>query len=183
VRIPGGQTVGHLARRGVPPDRPPAVIPRQGASGPLLRGDLFQVGLGREAEVRLAPLQQRAHITQVDHRTVRLGVRTVPAVLAVLVRADPEVGECLGELAGRALGDTRLVGVLDADQVPAAGLARDVHVNGRHIHPPDVQVTGRARAEPGDLRSVRKRPRRVTPLPVLWARQAGREQGADHCLH
>src|SRR5260370_4246 len=81
---------------------------------PLLGGDLLQGLLGREARVRPALAEQFPGVGQVRIRAPGLGVRPVAAGLVVLVGADGEVRERLGELLGRALGDAGLVGVLEA---------------------------------------------------------------------
>ena len=182
VGVAGRQPFGHFLRIGVPPDRPRAVVTRQGARRPLPRGDLLQILLSREAGIGAPLAEQFADVGQVDLRPRGLGVRPVVAGLVVLVRADGEVRERLGELFGRTLGDARLVGVFQADQVDAAGLPGDVHVNGRRVHAADVQEARRARREAGDLRSFGQVTGRVAVLPVIRFWQVSREQGIDDIL-
>ena len=182
VGIPGGQPLGDLLFGGVAPDGPLAVVAGQGACRPLPGGDLLQVLLGREARVRLALAEQLADVGQVGVGPPGLGVRPVVAGLVVLVGADGEVRERLGELLGRALGDAGLVGVLEADQVAAAGVPGDVHVDGGHVHAADVQEPGRAGREPGDFGAFGQVARRVAALPVLGLGQIRREQGIDEVL-
>ena len=176
------QPLGDLLRIGVAPDRPLAVVTGQGACRPLPRGDLLQVLLGREARVGAALAQQFADVGQVDLRPRGLGVGPVVAGLVVLVRADGEVRERLGELGRGALGDAGLVGVLQADQVDAAGLPGDIHVDRRRVHAADVQVARRARREARDFRFFGQVTGRVALLPVIRLGQVRREQGIDDIL-
>ena len=182
VRVAGRQSLGDLLRIGVAPDRPFAVVARQGACRPLPRGHLLQVLLGREARVGTALAQQFSDISQVDLRPRGLGVWPVVAGLVVLVRADGEVLERLGELGRGALDDTGLVGVLQANQVDAAGLPGDIRVDGRRVHAADGQEARRARREAGDLRFFGQVTGRVEPLPVIRLGQVRREQGIDDIL-
>jgi hypothetical protein len=182
VRIPGGQPLGHLLLRGVAPHGPRPVVAGQGACRPLPGGDLLQVFLGREARIRLTLAEQHADVGQVGARPPGLGVRPVVTVPVIFVRADGEVGERLGELLGRALGHAGLVGVLQSDQVAAAGVPGDVRVDGGHVHAADVQEAGRAGREPGDLGALGQVARRVTARPVLGLGQVRREQGINEML-
>ncbi len=182
VGIARRQPLGHLIRIGVAPDRPLAVVAGQRTRGPLPRGDVLQVLPGREARVRAALAQQFADVGQVGPGPRGLGVGPVAPGLVVLVRPDGEVGERLGELFGRAFGDAGLVGVLEADQVDAAGVPRDIHVDGRRVHAADVQEARRARREAGDARPFWQPARRVAEFPVIRFRQVRREQGIDEFL-
>ena len=60
------RAVRDLLRGGVPPDRPRPVVAGQRAGRPLPGADVLQLGLGREAQVRLALAEQFAHVGQVD---------------------------------------------------------------------------------------------------------------------
>ena len=176
VRLPRGQLLLHLLRRRVPPDGPLAVVAGQRPGRPLLGGDVLQVGLGREVQVGPVLAEQLAHVGQVDLGPAGLHVRAVVPAQVVLGGADREVGQPVRELIDGALGDPGLVGVLDPQQVDTAGLAGQVGVDHRRVDPADVQVTGRAGPEPGDLGLRRQIARRVPLLPVLRTGQVLREQ-------
>jgi hypothetical protein len=179
VRRPGRQPFGHPLRIGIAPAGPLPVVPGQGARGPLPGGDLLELRPGREAQVRLVPAQQLADVGQVDLGPRRLRVRRVAAGPVVFVRGDGEICERLGELRGGTLFDPGLVGVLQADQVDAAGVPGHIRVDGRRVHAADVQEARRARREPGDLRSFRQVAGRVTQLPVLGLGQVSGKERID----
>src|SRR4029077_15846789 len=128
---------------------------------PLPGADFLQLLLGREVHVGPALTEQFADVGQVGLRPRRLGVGTVAAGPVVLVRADGEVLERLGELLGRALGEPGLVGVLQADQVDAAGLPGYVGVDRRREDAADREEAGRAWRDTGDLGSFGQVTRRV----------------------
>ena len=176
------EPLDHLIGIGVPPDGPLAVVARQGTRGPLPGSDLLQVLLGREARVSAALTEQFADVGQVGQRSRRLGVGPVAAGQVVLVRADGEVLERLGELLGRALGEPGLVGVLQADQVDAAGLVGHVSVDRRREHAADGEKARRARRDAGDLRPFGQVTRRVAVLPMIRSRQVRREQRISNLL-
>ncbi len=182
VGIPGGQPLGDLLFGGIAPDGPRAVVPGQGACRPLPGGDLLQLLLGREARVRPTLAEQLADVGQVGIGAPGLRIRPVVPGLIVLVGADGEVGERLGELLGRTLGDPGLVGVLEADQVTATGVPGDINVDGGHVHAADVQEAGRAGREPGDFGAFGQVARRIAVLPVRGLGQIRRKQGIDDVL-
>jgi len=182
VGLVGRQPLGYLLRVGVAPDGPRAVVAGQRARRPRPRGELRQVLLGREVHVGAALAEQFTHVGQVGLRPRGLGVRPVAARPAVLVRADREVLERLGELLGRALRDAGLVGVFQTDPVGTARLPGHVRVDRRGEHPADGQEAGRARREPRDLRPLGQVARRVAALPVPGLGQVRREQRIDEVL-
>ena len=182
VRLARREPLGHLVRVGVAPDGPRAVVAGQRARRPLPGREFLQVLLGREVHVGPALAEQFADVGQVGLRPRRLGVGTVAAGPVVLVRADGEVLERLGELLGRALGEPGLVGVLQADQVDAAGLPGHIRVDRRREHAADGEEARRARRDAGDLRPFGQVTRRVAVLPVILLWQVRREQGIDYFL-
>ena len=182
VRVARGEPLRYLLGGRVPPDRPLAVVAGQRADRLLPLADRGELLLGGEARVGLALPHQVPDVGEVDLRAFGLGVGAVEACLVVLVGADAEVVERGLELARRAFLEPGLVGVLDADQVDAAGVVRDVLVDARGEHPADVQPAGRAGREAGHFGARRQLARRVAVLPVLRLRQIGGEQRVDEVL-
>ena len=182
VRVARGEPLRYLLGRRVPPDRPLAVVTGQRADRPLPLADRGELLLGGEARVGLALPHQVPDVGEVDLRAFGLGVGAVVTSLVVLVGDDAEVVERGLELARRAFLEPGLVGVLDADQVDAAGMVRDVLVDARGEHPADVQPAGGAGREAGHFGAGRQRAGRVAVLPVLRLRQVTGEQRADEVL-
>ena len=109
----------------------PAVVAGRDLGGLLPRGDVGELLLRREVDVRLALAQQLPRVGEVDLLALRLAVRAVAAVLARCDggrsrRGRSEVGEGAVELLERALDLAGRVGVLDPDDVDAAGVGGDV---------------------------------------------------------
>src|SRR6185437_9836443 len=186
VGVAGVEPGPHLVFRRVPPDRPLPVIAGKRADRLLPRDARLGLLLCLEARVGLALPHQLTRVRLVDLRAGRLSVGAVVAAGEVrLVRRDAEVLEPGLELRERPRFEPRLVGVLDAQQVPAAAVPREVEVDAGGEDPADVQPAGRGRPEPGHLGPGGQRPRRVPGLPVRRGRQVGGEERVDqlHAKH
>ena len=122
-----------------------------GQLGLLLQLAHLGQALGRApAVVRVAVRDELLDIRPVGVQPLALPVGRVGAAdIGALVVGQPQPGQRVEDLLLAALDVAGLVGVLDAQDEPAAGLAGPGEVEQRHVGGPDVRVAGGRRGDTG----------------------------------
>ena len=138
--------------------------------GLLLRVDLRDVRFRHEARVGLSFHNQLLGETLVDRAAMALCVIAVVADVAVhrraLVKLNAEEAQRVDDDLDRAFYIAFVIGVLDSEKKFPAGLMRQPFVYERAVEITEVNETGRARSEPGDLRAGRQIAGRVHRLVI-----------------